>query len=160
MAGGLTSQEVDIKTGIPQGSPLSPILFLLFSSELLEMLESGDTRGSAFVDDTNLLTVSPSVAANCRRLEQAHDKCLEWARRHGVKFAPDKYQLIHFTRRRHTAGLDHPIHIQGFDGKPCDGLRVLGVWVDKGLTYYKHAKRAADKAMLRLNSTLRIVKST
>src|SRR5271170_3842485 len=76
VAGGLTSQEVNIKTGIPQGSPLSPILFLLFSSELLEILESRDTRGSAFVDDTNILTVSPSVAANYRRLEEAHNKCL------------------------------------------------------------------------------------
>ena len=160
VAGGLTSQEVNIKTGIPQGSPLSPILFLLFSSELLEILESGDTRGSAFVDDTNMLTVSSSVTVNCRRLEQAHDKCLAWARRHGVKFAPDKYQLIHFTRRRNTPGLGCPIRIQGFDGKPCDGFRVLGVWVDKGLTYHKHAQKAADKAMLRLNSTLRIVQST
>jgi exonuclease III len=111
VAGGLVSQEVEIKTGIPQGSPLSPILFLLFSSELLEILESRDTRGSAFVDDTNILTVSPSVAVNCRRLEEAHNKCLAWARKHGVKFAPDKYQLIYFTRRRHKLGLDHPIHI-------------------------------------------------
>ena len=105
-AGGHISQEVTIKTGIPQGSPLSPILFLLFSSELLEMLEAGDTRGSAFVDDTNMLTVSPSVAVNCQRLEQAHNKCLAWAKRHRVKFAPDKYKLIYFTRRRNTQGLD------------------------------------------------------
>ena len=70
------SQEVDIKTGIPQRSPLSPILFLLFSSELLEILESRDTRGSAFVDDTNILTISPLVAVNCRRLEEVHNKCL------------------------------------------------------------------------------------
>ena len=113
-------------------------------------------RGSAFVDDTNILTVSPSVAVNCRRLEEAHNKCLAWARKHGVKFAPNKYQLIHFTRRCHKPSLDHPIHIQGFNGKPYDGLRVLGVWVNKGLTYRKHAQRAAEKAMLRLNCTLRI----
>ena len=91
MLGGLVSQEVDIKTGIPQGSPLSPILFLLFSSELLEILESRDTRGSAFVDDTNILTISPSVAVNCRRLEEAHNKCLAWARKYRIKFAPNKY---------------------------------------------------------------------
>ena len=33
------------------------------------------------------------------------------------------------------------------------------MWVDKGLTYRKHAQTVADKAMLRLNSTLRIVQS-
>ena len=76
VAGGLVSQEVDIKTGIPQGLPLSPILFLLFSSELLEILKSRNTRGSAFVNNINILTVSPSVAVNCRRLEEVHNKCL------------------------------------------------------------------------------------
>ena len=46
-----------------------------------------------------------------------------------------------------------------YNSKPCDGLSVLGVWVDKGLTYHKHAQRAAEKAILRLNCTLRIAQS-
>jgi Reverse transcriptase (RNA-dependent DNA polymerase) len=43
--------------GIPQGSPLSPVLFLFFVSELLEMLDNnlGGVVGLRFVDNTNLL---------------------------------------------------------------------------------------------------------
>src|SRR2546430_6881400 len=99
---GYTSDEVRTQTGIPQGSPLSPILFLLFASELLEMFgsEGGGEVGLGFIDDTKLLVWGPTAAGNCRQLEAAHERCMEWAQRHGAVFAPDKYKLIHFTRRR------------------------------------------------------------
>ena len=158
--GGYTSREFPIPTGMPQGSPLSPILFLLFSSELLAQFESGETRGVGFVDDTDLLTISPSAARNCRALERAHELCLKWALRHGVRFAPDKYKLIHFTRRRDPAAVNAHIRIQGFDGKPCPELRVLGVWLDRKLTYQAHIKKAAEKGAAQLQKALHITQST
>jgi hypothetical protein len=158
--GGYSSPAYSVPTGMPQGSPLSPILFLLFISELHRTFENGRTRGIAFVDDTNIITTSRSIPENCRRLERAHELCLHWARRHGVQFAPKKYKLVHFTKSRTTLHLDHPIRIQGFDGQPCNGLRVLGLWVDKGLTYKKHVQRAAQAGMQKLYSTLRVTQST
>lgn len=61
--------------GLPQGSPLSPILFLLFASPLLEMFES-DNRVTAtgFSDDTSLVAVSESYQMNCLILAGAYRK--------------------------------------------------------------------------------------
>ena len=63
------------ETGIPQGSPLSPTLFLFFISELLETFQdvNRDTLGFGFVDDTNLIAWGDSAADNCRRLTEAHN---------------------------------------------------------------------------------------
>ena len=158
--GGYTSPVHSVPTGLPQGSPLSPILFLLFISELHRIFERGRTRGIAFVDDTNILTTSRSIPENCRNLERAHERCLDWARRHGVQFAPEKYKLIHFSKSRRTQNLNHPIRIPGFDGQPCEGLRVLGLWVDKGLTYRDHVQRSAQTGLQKLHQTLRITQST
>jgi hypothetical protein len=158
--GGYTSPVHHVPTGLPQGSPLSPVLFLLFISELHQTFEKGRTRGIAFVDDTNIITTSRSIPENCRNLERAHERCIDWARRHGVQFAPEKYKLIHFTKSRRTQNLNHPIRIQGFDGRPCEGLRVLGLWVDKGLTYRKHVERATQAGLQKLYKTLRITQST
>ena len=65
-----------IKTGaeIPQGSPLSPILFLFFISGLLRKFENPeiDILGLGFVDDTNLITWGASAEQNYRILTAAH----------------------------------------------------------------------------------------
>jgi hypothetical protein len=54
---GFTSDVIETQTGMPQGSLLSPVLFLLFASELLETFgnNSSSVVGLGFVDDTSLL---------------------------------------------------------------------------------------------------------
>jgi hypothetical protein len=56
-----------VDAGVPQGSPLSPILFLLYIAKLYEI---------GFVDDTNLLTYLESIEENYKKLEQVHGKLL------------------------------------------------------------------------------------
>ena len=50
------------------------------------------------MDDTTLITWGNSATENYYRLTRAHEKCVAWAKRFGAKFAPEKYQLIHFTK--------------------------------------------------------------
>jgi Reverse transcriptase (RNA-dependent DNA polymerase) len=54
---GYKSDWIEARTGIPQGSPLSPILFLFFIAGLLEKFQDPDKDivGFSFVDDTNLI---------------------------------------------------------------------------------------------------------
>jgi retron-type reverse transcriptase len=90
-----------LNAGVPQGSPLSLILFLFYNAPLLEALDQPDLPLSplGFADDVNLLTYREDTVVNCTNLEAAHEQCLEWARTHGMRFAPNKYTLTHFTRR-------------------------------------------------------------
>jgi hypothetical protein len=136
---GHESDWIQTPIGIPQGSPLSPILFLFYISELLESLQApeNDTFGFGFVDDTNLITWGRTAAENCQRLTTAHDKCIAWAKRYGATFAPRKYNLIHFTRqRRHsTEDLASTIQINGQGIEVCSSLKVLGIWIDSQLTW-------------------------
>jgi retron-type reverse transcriptase len=67
--GDYTGPQMAVDTGIPQGSTLSPILFLLFISTLLPLLHKRNVSAGGFVDDTNILIWSDSTALNCRTLE-------------------------------------------------------------------------------------------
>uniref|UniRef100_A0A9Q8UTM3 RNA-directed DNA polymerase from mobile element jockey n=1 Tax=Passalora fulva TaxID=5499 RepID=A0A9Q8UTM3_PASFU len=147
-------------TGIPQGSTLSPILFLLFMADLTPLLETANTSASGFVDDTNILAWSGSTEENCALLEERHRQCEKWAREHGAKFAPDKYQLIHFSKAKTKHNLAAPVKIQGFETHPTRELRVLGIWLDPKLSWGPQVKKAQARADTNRQSIERLTAST
>lgn len=58
-------KKTPTNTGIPQGSSLFPVLFLLLASTLLPLLQKPNSSVIGFVDDTNILTWSKSTEENC-----------------------------------------------------------------------------------------------
>lgn len=88
-----TLKDLLIQCGIPQGSPLSPILFLFYNTDLLDICSSisPTLSANALIDDTSLLAMGSSTEENCLNLAKAHKKCLDWAETHGAIFAPSKY---------------------------------------------------------------------
>ena len=69
----------ELFAGVPQGSPLPPILFLFYNGPLLERLESTNLPISplGFADDINLLAFGNTTASSSVALEQAHRICLQ-----------------------------------------------------------------------------------
>ena len=162
---GYQGDWIHTATGIPQGSPLSPILFLFFISDLLDQFQKPEDGlvGMGFVDDTNLVAWGASAADNCRRLTAAHAICETWSEANGAKFAPDKYQLIHFTRRKRHAREDLASSIQVGDHRVTpqkEAIRVLGVWLDPALTWKEHVAQATRKGLAASEALGRIATST
>ncbi|RAO74379.1 uncharacterized protein BHQ10_010391 [Talaromyces amestolkiae] len=90
--------EFDINTGIPQGSPLSLILFLFFNADLIEQIqaECPDTYVIGYINDIFIIAFRRSAAANCHTLTYAHQVAERWERTHASWFNPKKYQLAYF----------------------------------------------------------------
>jgi len=81
---------------------LSPILFLFYNLELLDIcqhLKKG-LLAIGFADNINILVYSKLTESNCQILEIGYTRCLDWARYHRIKFVPNKYKLIYFTKSR------------------------------------------------------------
>jgi hypothetical protein len=159
---GQESEPFPVEAGVPQGSTLSPILFLFYNAELLDICNQPRQRLSAvgFADDINILTYGLSTETNCRTIEQTHSRCLDWARRFGMSFAPAKYELIHFTRHRTKFNLQASLNLGTVIKSPALDVRVLGVWLDSKLQWTAHAREVKKKALIQQLALQRISAST
>jgi hypothetical protein len=77
---------------------------LLFNAPLITAcsLRTGIAQsiGFGWVDDVAVLVESESYYTNATTLEKILDRANLWATRHAARFAPDKFELIHFTNPR------------------------------------------------------------
>ena len=88
-----TSPPLHASSGISQGSPLSPILYLFYSADLLEIIDSTDRDllSGGFVDDTMIAVASNSISENIAKFEPLLDRCLQWSRTHSCQFDIGKF---------------------------------------------------------------------
>jgi hypothetical protein len=160
--GEYTLPESKVFAGIPQGSPISPVLYLFYNADLLDACNDLRLRTSpiGFVDDINILTYSTSTEENCAKLEHIHNACETWARRHGSKFAPEKYELIHFTRAAKRFNMTASVRIGSNTIKASQDIRMLGVRLDPQLRWHAHMRSIKAKSANHITALKTITGST
>ncbi|EKJ70496.1 hypothetical protein FPSE_09357 [Fusarium pseudograminearum CS3096] len=174
---GIVSDEFELNTGIPQGSPLSPILFLIFAAPLLNDLGSHlgmqkiftnegrecwvDLYAFAFVDDIYFIAVSNSYQLNCEGITRLHTELIDIAQRLRATFGAPKYHTMHmhspFGKKRHNNEIPE---IPGVTELPQPVLTILGVEVDCQLTWKAHIDKIIEKCKYRKQQMMRISGAT
>lgn len=87
--------------GLAQGSPLSPILFTIYKSDLVDRPINSHGGASAFIDDYFHWRMGPSAEENLAKIQSEDIPRIEtWARQTGSCFAAEETELIHITRKR------------------------------------------------------------
>ena len=145
---GEESPSSPVISGVPQGSVLGPILFLVFINDLPDSIKS---TVRLFADDTIAYRV---VASNedCARLQKDLDEMVEWERRWGMEFNPDKCEILRVTRRK--SPISFPYSLKGHTLNVAPSTKYLGVEIQSGLQWNNHINTIANKA----NRTLGFIK--
>lgn len=136
-------------TGIPQGSPLSPILYVFYNANLVQGPINTREGSIGFIDDYNAWVTGPSAAENTRKLQmQLLPRVEKWARESGAVFEADKTAFIHFVRPLQPA--QGPSNHLVFGGKtisPKGSVKILGVTLDSGLSMDEHVSKVVARAI-------------
>ncbi|KAM0742770.1 hypothetical protein ACQRIT_002947 [Beauveria bassiana] len=154
-----TAPSAPIKTGIPQGSRMSPYLYLFYNADLVEDCKTEKTEAVGYIDDVSVLAVGPSSAHNCKTLKAIHQKAEEWAVKHGSKFAPAKYELVHFTRDP-SENTTHALRLPHTKVKASPSCKYLGVHMDTRLRWDYHRERLEAGATSRLSALSALASSS
>jgi ribonuclease HI len=137
-----------INTGIPQGSPISPILFLIY---IRDLFRSNSVYSLSYMDDIALIASSKSFKTNIKILERESKRLVELGEQSAIKFDIDKTELIHFNMDKRPLSLTLP---NGAIIAPNRLVRWLGIHFDSSLKFKEHIAirtSLAKQALYRFN---------
>ncbi|KAK3097903.1 hypothetical protein FSP39_014294 [Pinctada imbricata] len=139
---GCKSRRSPVQSGVPQGSVLGPLLFLLYINDLPDYVNNGSTV-RLFADDC-VLYRSITTARDAEKLQQDLEALQRWEKDWLMTFHPQKCQVIHITNKR--SPLRAPYSIHGHVLEEVETAKYLGVIIDKSLRWSTHISAVAKKA--------------
>lgn len=144
---GHASSELPVISGIPQGTVLGPILFVLYMNDLPQDLLC---ETYMFADDTKLFKIYNDDDQGTRDIQHDLDTLYNWSTKWCLKFHPNKCTQMIITKPRTTRDIPHR-HMLNDSGEQIAFERVteqkdLGILFDHHLTFKNHIAEITKNA--------------
>ena len=157
-----------VQNGIPQGSPISPILAAFYTAELLENFKPLPNPTSSYtpslptqinvlmyVEDGKIYVSSNSLETNVILVKLAYLEVEKWLTSAGLAADVAKREIMHYSRRP-KYDCSPSIVFQDGDGiartvTPERHVKWLGVYFDRRLRFEHHAKQLAARGEIAVN---------
>ena len=147
--GGLSS-FVDVVSGVPQGSVLGPLLFILYTADLFSIV---DNLLVGYADDATLISVAQRPANRVsvsNSLQCDIDKISNWCSRWGMCLNVGKTKTMTISRSRTVLPSFPELTLNGVALKESSELIILGVTFDPKLSFERHIRSVAASASQRI----------
>ena len=137
---GQGSRWHEVTSGIPQGSVLGPLLFIIYINDLPDNLSS---TVYLFADDTKIFNVIKSKEDQISLQKDLH-KIESWTEKWLLKLHPEKCKSMHIGR--HNPDPDMKYNLVGVELEHSNEEKDIGVIVDCNLNFEKHIVEKIKKA--------------
>ena len=144
---GSSSETSIVLSGVPQGSVLGPLLFLIYINDLPQYVSPG-TQVKLFADDSAVYRRISSKNDHIT-LQKDLDSLVQWERDWSMEFHPDKCQLLRISLKQNNSQFQYKIH--NTEIKPTSNAKYLGITINNKLSWNTHINNMCQKGNNTLN---------
>ena len=146
---GVKSERMATDCGLPQGSPLSPILYIFYNADLGAILRSKTSSSVIYIDDVFAMFSARSTETLAKLIHSFLPRVSKWSRDHSSEMEPTKSHVIAFFNTD-THPLP-PIFLDEIEIPQSRSLTLLGVILDAKLNFNEHIKATVVNGEKALN---------
>ena len=150
------SSRRPIQSGVPQGSVLGPVLFLIFFNDICKPPHPREPSEALFADDVALWVASSSFKVIQLRLQKRLDEVEKWMNDWRTILSVEKTELSLFNKAGRLYDDKVKLSYNGRAIKTVRNFKFLGVTLDPSLSLHNHAKIIQERAQRRINMLRRI----
>ena len=140
---GNDSELITVCHGVPQGSVLGPLLFLVYINDLHSAIKFSSVYH--FADDTNLLNISNSLKRMQKQVNIDLKFLYKWLLANKISLNSSKTELIIFHKVGQNLDFNLKIKLNGHKIYPSKSIKYLGIYLDPTLSGAAHSKVLSSK---------------
>ena len=140
---GFDSGLAAINCGVPQGSVLGPLLFLLYINDLNQAIKF--CKVHHFADDTNLLCMSNSIKKLNKLVNADLKHLVHWLNAIRISLSVKKTEMVIFESKQKKCEADLKIKLCGKRLDPTENVKYLSVKIDTNLNWEHHVNDLSIK---------------
>mgnify|MGYP000940316211 CR=1 FL=1 len=141
------SNTLSVECGVPQGSILGPLLFLIYVNDFPSSCD--DIVPFLYADDTNCVYIRPKNATST--FQDKVEQIPTWMAKNKLSLHIKKTELVHFLSCR-----DETVKVANTTIPPTKSVKYLGVHLDKNLTYEAHVQCVLGKLAKHVSVVMRL----
>ena len=140
---GQSSSWASVLAGVPQGSVLGPLLFLIYINDITSEVQSSEVR--LFADDTILYIFIDNPIQSAQALNDDLARISQWAREWLVKFSAPKTKTMTISRKRKHQHAP-PLIMNNVTLDEVPSYKHLGVKISNNLLWNEHIEETVVNA--------------
>ena len=143
---GIPSDVRELHAGVPQGSILGPLLFIIYINDIVDVVSSNIRL---YADDSILFSIEDNSALTAEKLNADLEKITAWAKQWLITFNPTKTENLLISRKPNMP--QTPVYFDNIRVKEVQMHKHLGVIIQSNLKWNNHLDSIISKSSRRVD---------